>query len=69
MANYSFQKAPSSTPLRAKTVFQAINEEGIEAVKAVTVATHKEPWEVILHCNRELTEFELQQCGSIIDRL
>ena len=63
MKDYVFLKEPSDPQVDARAIQNHIDHP---KVKAVTLATHTQPWVVYLHCHEELTEQERSELAESI---
>lgn len=66
MFHYAFLTAPKEPPITASMVDAAIKPICPKA-QASTVATHTNPWIIIVHCSEELTDQERTLIGQAIE--
>ena len=66
MFHYAFLTAPKESPITAFMVDAAIKPICPKA-QASTVATHTNPWIIIVHCSEELTDQERTLIGQAIE--
>ena len=66
--DYAFTTATRERVLSATDVDGALKQLW-PAIKASTVATHTEPWVVIVHCEGELTQEDRSAIQEILDNL